>query len=242
MLEVRYPNLGETWLAILREVYRSGRTVGDETRELLLVCAEFEKGDFDGDPLLARFASRQHVEQMRKVFFSSEPNAFGHSYADRLYGPQGRNDLSDVIDLLTRQPWSKRAVVSLVGAGDGRVPCINAIQFLRREGTSVAFGSAKERDFRGAKGDNAAVVDSPVLKVVYFARGQDIFRKFYADGVCIYEMAQRVAAGLGIPLAGVSGVIGSAHVYLDDLPEIQELLGAAEAFQLPRPAPHVRPA
>jgi thymidylate synthase len=215
MLEVRHPNLGETWLAILREVYRSGRTVGDETRELLLVCAEFEKGDFGSDPLLVRFGSRQHVEQMRKVFFSSEPNAFGHSYAQRLRGPQGRGDLSDVIELLTRQPCSKRAVVSLTGVGDGQVPCINAIQFLRREDG---------------------------LRAVYFARGQDIFRKFYADGICIHEMAQRVAAGLGTALLAVYGIITSAHIYLDDVPDIQELLRAAEAFQAPSPALHERPA
>jgi len=202
MNEIRYPSLGETWLAVLREVYRSGRTVGEETRELLGVVAAFEQGDAQ-DPLLLRFANRRDVEEMRKVYFSAASNQFGHSYADRLRGPLGRHDLSDVAELLAHQPWSKRAVVALAGYGDGRVPCINVVHFLRRDGGLLA---------------------------AYFARGQDIFRKFPADALCIYEMAQRVAARLDIPVVLISGLISSAHIYLADLPAIRTLLAEAEAY------------
>jgi thymidylate synthase len=190
-------------LAALREVYRSGRTVGDETREVLHLWVAFERGDFLADPLLVRFASSRHVEEMRKVFFSREPNLFGHNYSDCLRGPQGRADLGDVIELLDKDPASKRALVSLVGFGDGRVPCINAVHFLRREDG---------------------------LTATYFARGQDIFRKFYADGVCLYELAQRVASKLGIPLVEVFGMIGSAHLYLTDLAEVRSLLAEMDGL------------
>jgi thymidylate synthase len=203
MKEIRCPTLGETWLAALREVYRTGRTVGEETREVLHLWVAFEQGDFQADPLLVRFASSRHVEEMRKVFFSTEPNLFGHSYSDCLRGPQGRADLGDVIELLGKDPASKRALVALVGAGDGRVPCINAIHFLRREDG---------------------------LTATYFARGQDIFRKFYADGACLYELAQRVASELGIPLVAVFGLIGSAHLYLADLAEVRSLLAEADGL------------
>ncbi len=89
MKEIRCATLGETWLAALREVYRSGRSVGEEMREVLHLWVAFEQGDFQADPLLVRFASSRQVEEMRKVFFSSEPNLFGHSYSDCLRGPQG---------------------------------------------------------------------------------------------------------------------------------------------------------
>jgi thymidylate synthase len=202
MKEIRYPYLGATWLAALREVYRAGRIVADETRELLHLYTTFQKGDFQADPLLARFGAPRHVEEMRKVFFSAEPNLFGHNYRDALRGPRGRSDLSDVVELLRAEPWSKRALLTLTGC-DGQVPCVNAIHFLRRnEG----------------------------LQTLYFARGQDIFRKFYADAVCIYEMAQRVASALGIPLLAISGLTSSAHIYLADLSEIEELLDEAQAL------------
>jgi thymidylate synthase len=108
-----------------------------------------------------------------------------------------------VVELLGKDPASKRALVALTGHGDGRVPCINAIHFLRREDG---------------------------LTATYFARGQDIFRKFYADGVCLYELAGRVASKLAVPLAAVFGLIGSAHVYLADLAEIRAVLAEADGL------------
>ena len=123
-----------------------------------------------------------------------------------MQGPGGRRDLGDVIELLTRQPCSKRAVLTLVGNGDGRVPCINAIHFLRREDGLLA---------------------------TYFARGQDMFRKYYADAICIHEMARRVAVGLGVPLRRVSGVISSAHVYVKDFDAIDAMLSDARADRRP---------
>jgi hypothetical protein len=200
MKEIRYPSLGETWLAAVEEIYRHGVAVGDEGRELRNLAVGFAAADASADPLLTRFGSTSQIDHMRRVFFSSEPNGSGHSYADKLRGPQGRRDLSDVVELLTREPSSKRAVVTLVGAGDGQVPCINTVHFLRREGG---------------------------LTAAYFARGQDMFRKFYADAICLHEMARRVGAGLGLPVVDVFGLISSAHIYLADLGEIGAVLDQA---------------
>lgn len=200
MKEIRYSSLGETWLAAVEEIYRHGDAVGHQGRELRNLAVGFSEADASGDPLLARFGSNQQIHQMHKVFFSTEPNGSGHSYADKLRGPLGRSDLSDLVELLAREPWSKRAVVTLVGAGDGQVPCINAVHFLRRDGGLTAS---------------------------YFARGQDMFRKFYADALCLYEMACRVGAGLGLTVIDVFGIISSAHIYLEDLAEIRAVLEQA---------------
>jgi thymidylate synthase len=207
MKEIRRTSLGEAWIAALREVHHSGQMIGDETQEAVLLVTAFEQCDPRNDPLLTRYGSSHKIDEMRKVFFSGEDNIFGHSYRDRLQGPRGARDLSDVVDLLAREPWSKRAVVTLIGLGDGRVPCINAIHFLRRDDG---------------------------LEVNYFARGQDMFNKFYADAVCIHEMAERVAAALSSCVRRITGIISSAHIYLLDLAEIRRIL--ADAAQFSRPA------
>ena len=227
MKEICYRSLGETWLATLREVYQSGQAVGDDTRELLHVSASFVQGDYDSDPVLVRFASRENVEQMRKVFFTTEPNGFGHSYRDRIVGPRGRCDLSDVIELLDREPLSKRAAIVLAGEGDGRVPCINVVHFLRRP-------VRPDRDNPGIIVGPAVSGARPGLVTTYFARGQDVFRKFYADGVCIFEMACHVARAIGVPVDRVTGVISSAHVYLADLAAVGDVLAAADALPIRR--------
>jgi thymidylate synthase len=202
-MEVCYPSLGETWCSALAEVYRTGRDIGHEIRELRGLGVGFARADFPADPLLARFVPRHSVEEMRKVFFSGEPNQFGHSYADRLRGPRGRRDLSDVTELLQRDPLSKRALVTLEAPGDGSMPCINAIHFLRR----------------GAG-----------LEVLYFSRGQDLYRKFCPDALCIYEMAGQVAAGLGVAVNRVGGVISSAHIYTTDLDEVRAIVEEQDAW------------
>ena len=200
MKDICYRSLGETWLAILREVYQSSQTVGDDTRELLQVCATFAEGDFDSDPLLVRFASRENVDQMRKVFFTAEANEFGHSYRDRIRGPRGRCDLGDVIELLDREPLTERAAIVLVGEGDGRVPCINAVHFLRRGGGLVT---------------------------TYFARGPGCLPQILRGCNMHFRNGPPRRRAVGVPIDRVTGVISSAHIYLADLAAVDEVLTGA---------------
>jgi len=157
--------------------------------------------DTANDETLKRFGDAEMVANMEKVFFGEGQNALGHSYAKLIRGPAGRNDLEDVIDLLRQETWTKRAVLTLCGTGNGKLPCINVIQFLIRDGA---------------------------VHTIYFARGQDAFRKFYADGLCVASMARKVADSLGLPSGTVTGFIGSCHVYHQDLPEIRKLLEATK--------------
>ena len=170
--------------------------MGNEGYECLGLEVGFpaETGD---DEILERFADAQMIADMQKVFFGEGPNPLGHSYAKLIRGPAGRNDLLDVIELLHSKPWSKRAVITLCGHGEGKVPCINVVQFLFRDG---------------------------IIHTLYFARGQDAFRKFYADVLCVASMARMVARGLQIPAGMVRGFIGSCHIYHHDLASIRLLV------------------
>src|ERR1044071_9762751 len=131
--------------------------MGSEGLECLGVEVEFP-ADTGPDPILERFGNSEMIANMQKVFFCEGTNPLGHSYAGLLHGPNGRSDLQDIITLLGQEPWSKRAVVTLSGTGNGKVPCVNVVQFLIRE---------------------------EALQVIYFARGQYAFKKFYADALCI---------------------------------------------------------
>ena len=71
-----------------------------------------------------------------------------------------------------------------------------------------------------------------MLQTIYFARGQDAFKKFYADALCLAKMARRVADGLGLPAGTVSGFIGSSHVYHEDQPAIDDFLARGNQFLL----------
>jgi thymidylate synthase len=200
--ELKCASLGQTWLNLVALTLHNGTPLGDEGLEMLAVTTSFPI-DSGPDAILARFGDAQMMAEMSTVFFSDAPNRLGHSYAGLMRGPNGRQDLEDVISLLRAQPLSKRAVVTLCGNVDGEVPCINAIQFLIREG---------------------------VLQVIYFARGQDAFKKFYADGLCMAKMAQTVARRLDLATGWVTGFLGSSHIYHSDVPAIEELLANTRKY------------
>jgi hypothetical protein len=190
-----FSSVGDAWVFLLDAIVRDGTPMGGEGLELLGVSVAFPAAA-NNDPILQRFGDPTVVAEMRKVFFGAGSGELNHSYASLMRGPGGRNDLEDVIALLRAEPWSKRAVLMLCGEGDGKVPCVNAVQFLLRD----------------------------ALRTIYFARGQDAFRKFYADALCVADMARRVAAGLGAANGSISAFIGSCHVYRADQPAVDQLL------------------
>jgi hypothetical protein len=202
MNELSFGSLGETWIHLVQMTVQTGTSVNGEGLELIEVQVAFP-AEAQADELIRQFGDSRMIAEMEGVFFAGRANALGHSYASLMRGPGGRHDLQDVISLLRAEPASKRAVVTLCGLGDGKVPCVNVIQFLVRAGA---------------------------LRTIYFARGQDAFKKFYADALCLAKMARLVAAGLGLPADTVSGFIGSSHVYHEDRPAIDDFLARGNRF------------
>jgi|GEM_PF-1179016 len=200
--DLRFGSLGEVWLNLVQTTVHHGVSADGECLELLEVQVAFP-AETEGDELIRQFGDSRLMAEMEKVFFADGANALGHNYANLMQGPGGRHDLEDIVSLLRAEPASKRAVLILRGRGDGKVPCINVVQFLVRAGA---------------------------LRTIYFARGQDAFKKFYADALCIAKMARRVAAALSLPADNVSGFIGSSHVYQTDRAAIDDFLARANRF------------
>jgi thymidylate synthase len=199
---LKFDTLGETWINLVHVTLQAGLNEDSDYYELLGVQVSFPAAD-QTDAVVSQYGDSRLVAEMGKVFFSDAPNSLGHSYASLMSGPAGRRDLQDVIDLLRARPSSKRAVVTLCGPGDGNVPCVNVVQFLRRKG---------------------------LLQTMYFARGQDAFRKFYADGLCVAKMARKVGSALDLPFGTVEGFIGSSHVYQRDREAIDRFLLQGRSF------------
>ncbi|MGO8701504.1 MAG: thymidylate synthase [Limisphaerales bacterium] len=202
MNEVKSASLGVTWIHLVKTTLQAGVSINDETLELTGVKVSFSAETQD-DPLIRQFGDARMIAEMDKVFFADGANSLGHRYSELMRGPGGRHDLQDVISLLRVEPASKRAVVTLCGLGNGKVPCVNVVQFLVR---------------------------SRAVHTIYFARGQDVFKKFYADALCLAKMARRVAEALGLPAGGVEGFLGSSHVYHSDRAAIDGLLARAQEF------------
>jgi hypothetical protein len=213
-IQLSCPTLGEAWFEVVQKTVQLGQTIdsgaavpGDRTAdveciELLEVKVTFP-ATVAADTFIGFFGDQRMMATMDKVFFADGPNALGHSYAKLIHGPEGRSDLADVISLLRTEPVSKRAVVTFTVTGERKVPCINIVQFLIRAGG---------------------------VHTIYFSRGQDAFKKFYADALCLAKMACRVADALNLPAGTVTGLISSSHIYAADQPAIEDFLKRGKQF------------
>lgn len=191
--------LGETWKNLLQLVIEHGDDSDQEIREARTVTMDFTVGPSDITEL-AEYGLNETLSEMRKVFFTSEPNRFGHSYRTCWRGPFGKDDLTDVIDMLKEQPSTKRALLVFVDPTGKKVPCVNAIHFLIRHGR---------------------------LDLSYFARGQDVYLKFCADAICVHDFGAMVAKALGIRIGTITGTISSAHIYRKDFERVESILNLA---------------
>jgi thymidylate synthase len=139
----------------------------------------------------------------------------GSSDGARLLNPRpGLNQLARVVELLTAEPGTRRAVATVYQAEDaGRrsrdVPCHLAVAYnLRPDG----------------------------LHATTLMRSSNVVRVLPYDVFLFTLLAEFVAAAAGTEVAGYHQFTVSLHVYERDVPLAEEILAAAPTGPLPMPA------
>lgn len=141
--------------------------------------------------------------EMHKVFFSREENCFGHSYADAILVPTQKetSPIEAISAILQENQTTRKAVMTFIPYDEMRIPCISHIQFLVRDG---------------------------ILDIIYSARGQDIYRKFPCDAMCIAEFGEKIAVQNHYTLGNITANIASAHIYLHNFTDAEKCIAEAD--------------
>ncbi|MCG3759058.1 hypothetical protein FJD32_017245 [Shewanella sp. LC6] len=197
MYSIKESTIGKAWISLVKLVQDEGTPLANEGMEITNVVVQFEHDTNQIDSILEEFADQKMIENMGFVFFGRGEDRLGHSYKDLIMGPLGENDFSDVIALLKEKNVCKRATITFKPKGTGKVPCLNVVNF---------------------------IVRNDQVQVSYFARGQDAYKKFFADAVAVAEMQGLVAKELCLPVGTITGFIASAHNYFEDAPQYEALL------------------
>jgi len=196
-MEIKKETIGQAWKELVTLTKKNGVQLADEGLEILDVNIKF-KHDFNKeDIILTKYADKKMIDNMQKVFFSNEKNDLGHSYFDNICSPYKNDYMTDIIKVLEEKRNSKRATLTLNSSGSGKVPCINVINFLIRD---------------------------EKLNIYYFSRGQDAYKKFYADALVIATMQSNIAKKLSVDIGEISGYITSSHIYNTDITNINKFL------------------
>ena len=196
-MEIKKETIGQAWKELVTLTKKNGVQLADEGLEILDVNIKF-KHDFNKeDIILTKYADKKMIDNMQKVFFSNEENDLGHSYFENMCSPYKNDYLTDIVRVLEEKRNSKRATLTLNSSGSGKVPCINVINFLIRD---------------------------EKLNVYYFSRGQDAYKKFYADALVIATMQSNIAKKLSVNIGEITGYITSSHIYYSDIEDINKFL------------------
>lgn len=183
-------SLLDAWIDMMTKIlFGEQKNFVEDYLEILNMNTTFSCNE--ADKVLINENMKRDYREMCKVFFSQEKNIFGHNYSDSILSPitSRANPISDIAELLRENSTTRKAVLTYAPYGDKKIPCINCVHFIFRENR---------------------------LNISYFSRGQDIFRKFPLDALCIIETGKQVAELLGVEMGFVSATITSAHIYNSD--------------------------
>lgn len=196
-MEIKKETIGQAWKELVALTKNEGVQLADEGLEILDVKIIFTHDFNNIDTVLEKYADKKMIENMQKVFFSNEENDLGHSYFDNMCSPYRNDYMTDIIRVLEEKRNSKRATLTLSSSGSGKVPCINVINFLIRD---------------------------EKLNIYYFSRGQDAYKKFFADALVIATMQKNIAKKLSVNIGNITGYITSSHIYYSDMENINRFL------------------
>jgi len=197
VIDIISDTIGNAWKELVFKTLKKGNKLADEGLEILDVRIIFKADTLMYDQVLNTYADKEMILNMKKVFFTEEENSLGHSYFNKICSPFNNDYRLDIVKVLSEKKESKRATLTLNSSGNGKVPCINVINFLIR--------------------DNK-------LYVYYFSRGQDAYKKFYADAIVISIMQSEIAKELSVDIGIITGYITSAHIYNSDMNNINKFL------------------
>lgn len=149
---------------------------------------------------IARYISKYRKE-------SEDGKTVYGGYGPRLFGQHGHDQIANVLTLLRDSPTSRRAVIQLFDAADisarrPEIPCTCTLQFLARDGQ---------------------------LHLIAHMRSNDAFIGLPHDVFCFTMLQEIMARSLGLEMGPYRHMVGSLHLYEENVPDAEALLG--EHFQ-----------
>jgi thymidylate synthase len=131
---------------------------------------------------------------------STDKKTIYGAYGPRLFQKEGRSQIDNVLDLLRRKPWSRRAVVQIVEARDlahEQVPCTCTLQFLIRK---------------------------KQLHMYVYMRSNDAFMGLPHDVFAFTMIQELMARSLAVEMGSYKHMVGSLHLYDEHLASAKQYL------------------
>jgi thymidylate synthase len=207
--------IGGAWIAIAAKVLAEGNVSsydGRAIRELVLQTLMVSEPDANDD-VIKRLGDPERLAWMHANFTdSARVAALGdaESYATRLYDYEhrGLNQIDWVVGKLRADSRTRSAVITTLQplSDTTYIPCVSVLDFFVNEGR---------------------------LELVVYAHSIDFGTKGYANLVELAFLQHLVGEKISRSVGPLTMVVKSAHIYDDDVSEMQSVLSAYAASLKP---------
>lgn len=197
--------IGEIWLEAVKEVLSNGNKIKYRDTELLEIInlQLIINNPTEHDSLVEKYGDKEMLEYMEKNFQTNEDGGRGYTYKQRIFDVRGVDQLEYSFKNLQKRENSMDAIFStLIPEDDEKhVPCLSLVQYLVRDNTLIVF--------------------------TYF-KSQDIGKKSYGDYLEIVKLFTKIKDRLKVEKIKIIANIASAHIYKEDINNLQNILNDAQ--------------
>ncbi|MBI4130027.1 hypothetical protein HY468_01785, partial [Candidatus Roizmanbacteria bacterium] len=221
--------VAQTWLRILNCIMRYGRnketryTQENELKELLNMVAVIYQEDSNEPyfPHYFPFSKKDILTYYPQVLSAKQIPGISYTYGQRLRDHDGVDQISEIIDLIKRRPFSKKMVAFTANIKKdwgrenidrGDTPCLTQLLF--------------------------SIQDSKLFATAHF-RSQDMVHGWPRNAFSLIKLQDMVAYETGYARGAFCIITHSAHIYSDDYELVGKILKENYEGELPfTPAQH----
>ncbi len=212
--------VAQTWLKIINLIQRYGKTEktryasNNKLKEILNLTAVINKENPDSEyfPHYLPFSKAELTAYYPEMMTSRRIPGAAYNYGDRMrhqiaISADGKisyiDQIKEIIDLLKRRPFSKKAYAVLYRADDwlkvdsSDTPCMTQL--------------------------HARVTQNKLFLTAYF-RSQDMFHGWPRNAFALRRVQKEIAQGTGFSMGPLTIITMSAHMYADDWKTAEEIL------------------
>lgn len=211
--------VAQTWLKILNLIQRYGKTEktryasNNKLKEILNLTAIINREDPKKEylPHYMPFSMQELTAYYPEMLTKRKIPGSAYNYGDRMRNQsvdaQGRalsvDQIKEIIDLLKRRPFSKKAFAVLyrvddwVKADTSDTPCMTQL--------------------------HARITQNKLFVTAYF-RSQDMFHGWPRNAFALTRVQKEIADGVGIGMGPLTLITMSAHMYADDWKTAEDIL------------------
>ena len=222
--------VAQTWLKILNLIQRYGKTEktryasNNELKEIINLTAVINKEDPDKEyfPHYLPFSMGELKAYYPEMLTKRRIPGAAYNYGARMRDQEGVNQIQEIMDLLKRRPFSKKAFAVLYRADDwvkadtSDTPCMTQV--------------------------HARVTQNKLFFTAYF-RSQDMFHGWPRNAFALRKVQKEIATGAGYEMGPLTMITMSAHMYADDWKTAEQILKDTylEELKYPPRYPHFVP-